>query len=164
MKAHTIKTLRERCAEVGDCLEWPGKSRHPMVRHMGRTMLVRRLVLELVGKQIPADKRAVMSCENRLCINPDHIVMRSHREIMARQGALGKLSDPARVAKIAATKREKYAKLTMADARAIRASPETHEKTAAKYGIHPSKVASIRQHRCWRELHGNPFAGLGARS
>lgn len=168
MNVHTINSIQARCVEVGDCWEWQGaataKGCHPTVKHDGKTVLVRRLVAALSGKPISDDKKAGLRCENMRCVNPDHVVAQSHRQIMKRQGELGKLSDLPRIAKIAATKRAFYAKLTMDDARAIRASNQTHEKTAIQYGIHPSKVASIRQHKCWRELSGNPFGGLGARA
>lgn len=166
MIAHTIESIQKRCIEVGDCLEWSGAKTngHPTLRHAGKTWLVRRLVAALAGMPVTPEKKAVTSCENLLCVNPDHIVLRSHVQVMKRQGELGKLSDLARIAKIAATKRAKYAKLTMDDARSIRASNDTHQKTAQRYGIHPSKVAAIRQHRCWRELSGNPFSGLGGRA
>ena len=167
MNIHTIETIRARCTEVGDCWEWGmcfTANGHPTVRHAGKTTLVRRLVHQLAGKEIGHGKIVIASCENSRCVNPDHtraVTLQAH---MKRMGALGKLSDLARIAKIAATTRAKYGKITMDDARAIRESSATHEQTAQQYGINPSKVAAIRQHRCWRELSGNPFAGLGARS
>ena len=35
---------------------------------------------------------------------------------------------------------------------------------AALHGISQGKVSAIRRHRCWRDLAGNPFTGLGARA
>lgn len=167
MKLYTIESIHQRCVEDGDCWEWQScttATGHPTVRHDGKTVLVRRIVISLSGRQIGPKDKAVTTCENTKCVNPDHVVTRTHRQVMKRQGELGKLSDPTRIAKIAATKRAGHqAKLTMEDARAIRSSSDTHKKIAEQYSIHPSKVASIRQHRCWRELTGNPFAGLGAR-
>lgn len=161
----TIETLHARCIEVGDCWEWQGAcmpNRHPCVRHDGKTHLVRRLVAALAGISMPENAKAVTSCENLRCVNPDHIIMRTHRQVMRRQGELGKLSDIMRIAKIAATKRAKYSKLTMEQVRAIRASSETGVAMAALYGISQGKVSAIRLHRCWRDLAGNPFRGLGA--
>lgn len=167
MNMHTIETIHARCTEVGDCWEWGmccTAGGHPTVRHAGKTTLVRRLVHQLAGKAIGPSKIVIATCENHRCVNPaptSAVTLQSH---MKHMGELGKLSDLARIAKIAATKRAKYGKITMDDARAIRESSATHEQTAQQYGLHPSKVASIRQHRCWRELAGNPFFGLGARS
>lgn len=163
----TISTLRERCTEVGDCWEWQGArtdTGHPTVRHDGKTHLVRRLMAALAGIDMPPNAKAVTTCENLRCVNPDHIVMRTHRQVMKRQGELGKLSDIARIAKIAATKRAKYGKLTTEQVRAIRDSSETGVAMAALHGISQGKVSAIRRHRCWRELSGNPFTGLGARA
>ena len=136
---------------------------HPTVRHAGKTALVRRLAHQLAGKAIGQGKIVITTCENSRCVNPAHTSAVTLQAHMVRMGALGKLSDLPRIAKIAATKRAKYGKITMDDARAIRESDATHEQVAQQYGLHPSKVASIRQHRCWRELTGNPFSGLGAR-
>ena len=167
MTTQTIQTIHARCTEVGDCWEWQGGTTgtgHPCVRHDGKTVLVRRLVMQLAGRPLRPSDRAMTTCENILCVNEDHLTQRTHRQVMARQGELGKLSEPARTAKIAATQRTRRGKITMDDARAIRASDETHEQAALRYGIHPSKIASIRQYRCWRELEGNPFVGLGVRT
>lgn len=164
---HTMESIYARCADVGDCWEWQESmmgNRHPNVRHDGKIVLVRRLVVTLTGRTLRPSEKAIPTCENTRCVNPDHIAVQTHRTVMKRQGELGKLSDPVRVAKIAATKRAKYGKITMDDARAIRASSDTHESAGNRYGIHRSKIAAIRQHKCWRELSGNPFAGLGARA
>lgn len=162
-----METLHARCVEVGECWDWQGSrsgTGHPMTRHDGKAVLVRRLIAELSGKPIQVGKKAYMSCENPNCVNPEHISARTHKQIMTRQGALGKLSDPTRIAKIAATKRAgPQAKLSMEIVREIRAATTTHEAEAKKRGVHPSKIASIRAHRCWRELHNNPWVGLGER-
>lgn len=163
----TIDTLRARCIDVGDCWEWQGArtdTGHPTVRHDGKTHLVRRLAASLAGIPMPQNAKAMNTCENLRCVNPDHIVMRTHRQVMKRQGELGKLSDIARIAKIAATKRAKYGKLTTEQVRAIRDSSETGVSMAALHGISQGKVSAIRRHRCWRDLAGNPFTGLGARA
>ena len=167
MTTQTIQTIHARCTEVGDCWEWQGGTTgtgHPCVRHDGKTVLVRRLVMQLAGRPLRPSDRAMTTCENILCVNEDHLTPRTHRQVMARQGELGKLSEPARIAKIASTHRARRGKITMDDARAIRASDETHEQAALRYGIHPNRIASIRQYKCWRELEGNPFVGLGART
>ena len=71
----------------------------------------------------------------------------------------------ARGAKIAATKRAQMAVLTIEQVREIRRHTTTHAAAAAQYGVHPSKIAAIRQHRCWKDYQTpNPFAGLGARA
>lgn len=168
MIKHTIETIRAKCDEVGDCWEWAGgygNTNHPYVRHDGGNVLVRRLVAQLAGKTLTAKTRAVASCNNPRCVNPAHVAVQTHQQVMARQGAIGNLSDPLRIAKIAATKRaSSQAKLTWEQVTAIRASDATHLEEAKKHGVHPSKIASIRQYRCWKEFSDNPWLGLGARA
>ena len=166
-KYTSVQSLRDRCREVGQCWEWSGcltSTKHPSVNLNGKMVLARRLMATLAGKPIAKGKRAYMRCENPLCINPDHIIEKTHQQIMKRQGELGKLGGITRSSKIAAIKRAgPQAKLTIEIVREIRAASTTHKVEAERRGVHPSKIAAIRQHRCWREYDNNPWVGLGSR-
>lgn len=168
MIVHSIETLHARCDEVGDCWEWTGcysKTGHPCTRHDGKMVLVRRLMAQLAGKPITPSIKVIPCCENGRCINPDHIVVRTHRQVMKRQGAMGKLSEPSRLAKIAATKRAgPQAKLTWEKVQAIRARETTHSEEARLHGVSIGVISAIRRHLRWKEYEGNPWAGLGART
>jgi len=88
--------------ETTGCWIWTGKSLHrqgyPFARHNGamRTV-VRALALEL--NLFPIDKysRVTNSCQNILCVNPDHIMCCSHTDIMFRRydryGSKGQFND-----------------------------------------------------------------------
>lgn len=166
---HTIATLRARTVEVGDCWEWLGYyntgGRHPQVRHEGRQCMVRRLVLQLGGIELRPDRHVMTTCGNHRCVNPSHLRQATAKEVAKIAGAQGLMSGPARSAKIAATKRAQMAVLTIEQVREIRQRTTTHAAAAAQYGIHPSKIAEIRQHKRWKDYQTpNPFAGLGARA
>lgn len=166
---HTLHTLRARTMQVGDCWEWLGSyatgGRYPQVRHEGRQSMVRRVVLRLSGIELLAGRHVTATCENFRCVNPEHLRQDTHQEISARAGAQGLMSGPVRGARIAATKRAQMATLTIEQVREIRQHTTTHAVAAAQYGVHPSKIAAIRQHRIWKDYQApNPFAGLGARA
>ena len=162
----TLDSLLANCDEIGDCLEWLGGytgNGHPQVRHDKKLVLARRLAFQLAGHGLKPGYVVVNKCSNLRCINPEHMEQITHQAQMKRIGALGLLSDHTRLANIASTQRERRAKLTMEKVREIRASSLTIRELSEIHGVHQSKISSIRAHKCWREYHGNPFAGLGAR-
>lgn len=165
---HTIETLRARCEEIGECWEWTGshtRNGHPTVTNAQKHFMVRRLMAELSGMPLTPKKKISTKCGNKSCVCPQHIVIETHRQLMKRQGAMGKLSGQVRHAKIAAAKRAgPQAKITMEIARSIRESDAPHTTEAKKHGITPRKVADIRNYLCWREFESNPWMGLGARA
>lgn len=72
------------------CWIWTGKSLHrqgyPFARHGGHMRtVIRALALEL--KLFPIDKnsRITNTCENILCVNPEHIMCCTHTDIMYRR-------------------------------------------------------------------------------
>jgi len=137
---------------------------HPTARHDGKAQLVRKLVWQWKRSDMPAGKVITTTCENKLCLNPEHMEAVTMKTLTKRMGAKGGImSDPIRSAKIAATWREKHAKLTVEQVRDIRTSNETGIAMAHKYGIAQCNIYAIRKHKLWRDYTGNPFQGLGAR-
>lgn len=167
---HTLKSIHARCIEVGDCWEWQGKysghnGRHPYIRHNGNNTTARRVVLDLAGKKPkhPNQDCAMSTCDNWRCVNPAHLKWATRSETMKVAGAKGLLSDPPRLAKIAAAKRAK-AKLTLEQVHDIRTSTERNDVLAARYQVHYSYISNIKHYRLWRDHTATPFSGLGART
>lgn len=163
-RVHTIESLHERCKDVGDCWEWAqgcNNKTHPSVRHDGKTTLVRRLVVQLSGLQIPQGHIVAAICNNWRCINPEHLVTRTESAHMALFAKTGGLSDFARVAKIAATKRAKYSKLTDEKVAEIRASNASLTELSEAYGVNPSRICGIRKGHFWKD-YSSPFSGMAA--
>jgi len=51
----------------------------------GHTVCVHRVVYTLVSGYIPGKKQIDHRCKNRLCVNPDHLEMVTHRENQRRK-------------------------------------------------------------------------------
>lgn len=155
--------LLSRTIDDAGCAVWVKSccNGHPAFRHHGKTVLVRRALWQDEHGEIPDGKIIRMTCETPKCIHPEHMELTTYQRLGKQLGALGIMSGPVRSAKIAATKRAKYAKLTPEAVREIRASPETGRAMAAKFNVDEKHISRIRLNRTWREF-SSPFAGLVA--
>lgn len=159
--------------EVGNCWEWTGavgntglpiiNLRQPIegIPRKG-CCLVRRFVYMLAGHNLIPRKPIDCRCNNRLCVNPDHLFQSSIKKVAQKAAKAGAWKGEARSRKISAAKR-KNAKININIAREIRLSTEPGPVLAAKYGIHKSQVNNIKRGVAWRD-YSTPFVGLGARS
>lgn len=150
--------------EDADCLRWNrgNCNGHPAMRWEGKTTLVRRALWESVNGAIPAGKVIKCTCENKDCVNLEHLELMTYKKIALQCGALGLMSGPIRTAKIAATKQAKYGKLTLDIADKIRASNKTGVALAAEFNLTQSRVSKIIRNEAWSRPIASPWAGLGA--
>ena len=103
-KPRTMTWLRSMCSQSGECLLWKGptnKGGYPQTHDKQayragkkQTMLVRRLVYGMKNGPIPEGARLMMTCGNRLCLNPAHIRPASYRETAAAAAAAGAWKTP----------------------------------------------------------------------
>lgn len=159
-----LSEIKARCVEIGDCWQWAtGKSlhfrRYPTVVIDGKVVLARRVAYALLKGPIPKGYSILPSCGNEFCVNPAHqaaLTESQKGKVAAERGAF---SYAVRAAKIAEARR-KQMKLTIEQAREIRASEEAEPVLAARYGINKSLVGRIRRGQAWKEYGANPWAGL----
>jgi hypothetical protein len=102
-----------------------------------------RLVFYLKTGQDPGDLEACHKCNNPTCCNPEHIFAGTSSEnrqqaVRERRGFVGELNG--------------RAKITADDVLAIRASSQTNEKLAVKYGLHSSVISKIRRRDIWKHI------------
>lgn len=160
-----IKHIRDRSTEDADCWLWRQactSNGTPTMHPPGgprRTVAVRRFLAAALGHVI-AGKVATNTCRDPRCVAPHHLLVtdRSTLGKMTHQHS-GYASQPARRAKIAAAKRQRYAKLTPEQAREIRIGTERLRDVAARMGIAYATAQRIRVGQAWRD-YSSPFAGL----
>lgn len=154
-----------RVVEDGDCLRWTGFcfNGHPAGCVGGHKVLIRRALYAAQVGPIPAGKVLACTCDVPLCVVVEHCEPTTYRRIALRCGAQGLMSGLVRSARIAEVKRaSSQAKITQADAQAIRASDEPLRVLGDRYGINPATAGRIRNGQARRDFAGNPWIGLGA--
>lgn len=162
----TLGEILQDCEEVGGCLEWSGvysTNGYPIYcigalrrLHLRRVVFnmqrERTLLAPLQGKE-GQRLRVIMTCGNRRCLNPEHMVARTEREIQRQAAALGSYSTTSRRAAVTAGIRakRKNLKCSMELAREIRASTEPQWVLADKHKLSRSMVGRIQRGELWRE-------------
>lgn len=159
-----IAKIQRHVTIEGDCWEWHGcmQGSIPMMKHKNEASNVRRLVL--IERGVPMKGYiATYTCGNAKCVNPDH-AGRSTRAQMNRRimSEMNTATNTLRIKRIAEVKRRTDAKLSQADVEQIRASGDTHQDLAARFGISKSIIGRIKRGEMWRTFSASPFAGLFA--
>lgn len=127
------------------CHEWLGyvmKSGYGQVGYMGKVIYTHRAAW-LAFRGDPGDAYVLHRCDNRRCVNPDHLFLGSFQDNM---------DDMVAKKRHAYGERNGHAKLTENDARAIMASEESLVALAKRYGISPVSVWQVRHGKTWTHL------------
>lgn len=85
-------------------------------------------------------------CDNRMCINLDHIIPGTPAENAADRNQRGRNNPPV-------GERAGNTSLTTSDIASIRASSEPQSKIAAKHGISQSQVSRIKNFKRWNAIN-----------
>ncbi len=159
----TLPGIAARCDEEGDCWLWRDATNHggyPIFKPFGKPCtLVRRAAFVLAGGVLKRRQPLVSSCEDKLCVNPAHLLISTQSKIGQKAAKLGAYSSKARSAKIAAARRI-GSKMTADLAQEIRQSTETGSVLALRYGVSKGLINGIKRGRFWKDYTGNPFSGL----
>lgn len=160
----SLTDIHARCTEVGECWEWSGAvggncipcaciptayPKQPDTR--ARRVTVTALAWEAYTGKSATGKSVWRTCCNHLCVNPEHLRAGTRAQMadyLVSKGAYKRT--PASIAAITKGKR-KSAKLSMVQAREIRASTLPAAALAPIYGVHHSLVTRIRRGEAWRE-------------
>lgn len=159
----TIEAIRGNCDEVGDCWEWRGAldGTAPVMRVSGggrRLVAVRRLVLELEGKNIEG-KLACASCNNGRCVAPHHAVGMTRSQLQARTAKASRYGNShVRSARMAEARRAR-SHLTMEIVLEMRASGLSTRAAAARFGCGQSAASDAMAGRTWKD-YSSPFTRL----
>ena len=151
------KSVEERLAAYtkrkGKCLVWTGavndkdKTKgYGVIQILGRTKFVHQVAYELAHGKIPRGKVVRHTCDNRLCCEPTHLILGSHKENtqdMVDRGRSAKGSKHGR------------AKLTEKDVLAIREANSKGTKQAElarNYSVAETTIEAILKRKTWKHI------------
>lgn len=159
-----IEKIQRHVTIEGGCWEWSGSMNGsiPIMKHDGKVANVRRLVL--IERCVPMKGFiATYTCGNPMCVHPEHTARSSRAQMNRRIMAdMSSATNSLRSKRIAEVKRRTDAKLSQDDVDQIRASSDTHQNLAARFGISKSIIGRIKRGEMWRTFSASPFAGLFA--
>lgn len=117
---------------------------------------IRRLVWSIKRGPLGYKEVVGMTCPDPRCIEYKHMQLTRRGDKLRgrKKNALARKN-------IGDANRVRMAKLTLEDARAIRASTESITALAERYGVHRSRISAIRLGNAWKEpTVGGMFTGL----
>jgi len=97
---------------------------------------------------IPRGLLVLHACDNRACVNPDHLFLGTHAENSRDMVSKGRQRRP----RTTAGEAHGESKLTDAAVREIRASSLTGRALAAKFGVSESAVSLVRRGKSWSHV------------
>lgn len=163
--------LRLRCGVCKSCGApwlWCGSTNdagHPKMRsrRTGKHRPVRREVWEVIsGRELRPDQLVTTRCGNSLCLNPALLEVTTKSEVSRRSNARADVALRRRVS-LAATMRERHAKLNRSKVARIRRDPRMGRVIAAELGVSKGLISKVRRYEAWADI-ANPYAQLGART
>lgn len=161
----TLESVRARCREDGDCLLWTGtltSKGYPTAKHQGRRVQVRRWLYDVTNdKPLRRDQYPCVTCDQKLCLNREHLVAKSKGGYMKLAAENGVYSTPEKLRKLEQSMRASInAKLDIHKARQIRrryAAGETSHALGREFNVHHSVITAIAANRAWREVATSVF-------
>jgi hypothetical protein len=145
-------TLRQRLHShfaidaVTACWNWTASTRsdgYGQFRVNKKNVAAHRLSYQLAKGEIPHGAMLCHTCDNRRCVNPDHLFLGDHK-INAQ--------DASRKGRLGAAETHPLAKLNNQQVLTIRASKERGVDLARQFKISPSIISQIRSGQIWKSL------------
>ena len=150
LMSHVLKN------DVSGCWEWNGSKRGGYGRIIigsrtdgtRKVVMAHRLSYEITYGEIRNGLEVCHKCDNRCCVNPDHLFLGTHKENMDDRDKKGR-NKPQKGQK------NGRAKLSENDVLAIktkRANGATYQKLADEYGVHKRTVMDAVSGKNWSNL------------
>lgn len=140
-----LNKIRERSS---GCWEWTAYRKpdgYGRFNFNGRMCLAHRAAWLLLKGPIPDKLLVLHSCDNRRCVNPDHLFLGTQKDNM---------DDMLRKDRGVFVRGERIgtAKLTAEAVREIRTSPKTGGQLAREYGLSKTAVNNVRAGKTWTHV------------
>lgn len=104
------------------------------------------------GQEPPPDLCVLHRCDNRACVNPQHLFLGTFADNSADMVAKGRQARGERMSELHRGELSGKAKITAEQAQAIRADQRPQHEIAAQYGIAPTAVSKIKRRETWRYI------------
>lgn len=146
MKEGEIKPLRIYKNRDGCWIVISHKSKvggYPVLNRLGKQIRLNRDMYEKHNGPIPEGMYVLHTCDNRGCVNPEHLFLGTH---------LDNIADCVRKGRQARGEKNGHAKLTEDDVRKIREMEGTCREIAEKFNISPSHVSHLKNRDWWKHI------------
>jgi len=140
------------------CWNWSASKRYNgygQITSAKKNLYPHRVSFEVHIGKIPLGLHVCHSCDNRACINPDHLFLGTPADNNADRNAKGRQAkgkDISKNRRSMAAEGNGRAKLTESDVLAIRAQSIGCTTLARKYGISQSQILRIRKGDSWQSV------------
>lgn len=137
---------------VDDCWNWQGMTNNNGYGRFSlkdKHRMAHRLSMEYFSGGISEDLNVCHHCDNRLCVNPNHLFLGTQSDNLKDAAAKGGMYRPD-----TRGHRNGNTKLTVSDVCSIRSklSAGIQQKHLAKaYGVHPETISNIKTRKTWSE-------------
>jgi hypothetical protein len=110
--------------------------------YLRKTVLAHRISYKFYKGEIPEGMCVLHKCDNRMCVNPDHLFLGTHKDNM---------DDMKNKSRAAAGSKNSQSKLTQGDVDEIREKLKTNSarRIAYVYGVSKTTIIDIKYSRIW---------------
>ena len=116
----------------------------PVIKGVRKIYYLHRLSYEAFKGEIPKGMCVLHSCDNPLCINPEHLFLGTGKD---------NVLDMVNKERQARGEKNNHAKLTIEQVRAIRLNEmSTIAELAQKYGVCTSNIYQIKAYKTWKHV------------
>lgn len=154
MKMEEIVVANSIKNPTTQCWEWTGfiqSNGYGKTMYNQKSMYAHRLAYLAFKGAIPLNNDVCHVCDNRKCVNPDHLFTGTRKQNMQDAVRKDRQAKGAKLSILHCGEKSTLAKLTWDQVRDIRASPESAKALAAIYHVHSSNIHYIRRNITWRE-------------
>lgn len=130
------------------CWEWQGnldKDGYGLFRFRTIAWRAHRFSWKHVNGDIPQGIHVLHRCDNRSCVNPEHLFLGTHQDNMADKINKNRSKAPR-------GSNHFKAKLTEEAVKNIRNDTRTPKEIASDYGVSNTNVCAIKKRKIWRHV------------